>query len=297
MHPTKHDGVLLALLVLAGSAACAPETMASLRKEHNSKDGRVLKRPSKNKMANLAYKRGCDLEKRGLHADALPFFLQAESLDPGYIDAIFEAGNCYLHVEQVPEAIAQFDKIVKLEPNNSEVYRRRATALKGVDRWKEAYDDFSKSIKLTPDIANVYTSMAEVCEHLGKWQEAIDNYDKYLAIDPGYDRAFCQRALIFLRIKNYPKAIDDYSHVIKMNPQDDFAHKQRGDTYMLMKQYQKAADDYSEALRLDPVDPVAIFDARAKAYGKMGRVDLEQKDRKQAESMRRNANPDSSLRF
>lgn len=284
LSSAKTTSILLALAV--AHSLCVSGGDAARRKYHLNKDASHPTHRSQIPAAFAAWKRGRELEHSGRFAEAQPFFSNALTLDPKYVDAYFESAHCYFSCENPDAAIKQLTKLLQIEPNNAEALRRRAVALKGKECWQDAYNDYKLAIKLDPDRANVYTSHAEACEHLQKYQEAIDAYTSYLEIDPGYDRLFKQRAEDYLRIGNYPKAIEDYSNMLKLNPRDDLAFKERGDLYFHLKQYQKAIDDYTQSLNIDPVEPTQVLEARAKAYAKLGRHDLEAADNKRVKELR-----------
>jgi len=111
----------------------------------------------------------CGYEARRLDAyKALAYFNKAIELDPGYVEAYFQRGLLYREspeysgrlddkaedgrpVTDAKKAIADFTKVIQLEPDNACAYYRRGGELDTLGRRKEAIEDMQKAFDLDGD--------------------------------------------------------------------------------------------------------------------------------------------------
>jgi len=134
--------------------------------------------------------------------------------------AAVSLGLGYMVAEKYDEAIENFDKAVKWDPNNAEHYHWR-----GQTRLKmRAYDD------------------------------AIKDYGEAIRLDPFTLYHYCWRGEAWLKKKEYDEAIKDCTEAIRLDPRYAFAYSVRGKAWYGKKEYAKARQDLDEAHRLDPVN-------------------------------------------
>ena len=95
---------------------------------------------------------------------------------------------------QVREAIADYDKIIELEPNNVKAYLYRGMARDRAAEYHEAIMDFDKIIELEPDNSNGYYYRASAKVELAKYVDAVIDYDTAIQLDPDDAMAYYGRS-------------------------------------------------------------------------------------------------------
>lgn len=85
---------------------------------------------------------------------------------------------------QVREAIADYDKIIELQPDNVKAYLYRGQARVRAAEYHEAIMDFDKIIELQPDNAEGYYHRARAKSQLAKYVDAVIDYDTAIRLDP-----------------------------------------------------------------------------------------------------------------
>ena len=75
---------------------------------------------------------------------------------------------------QVREAIANYDKIIELQPDNVKAYLYRGMARVRAAEYHDAITDFDKIIELEPDNSNGYYYRAKAKEELAKYVDAVN---------------------------------------------------------------------------------------------------------------------------
>lgn len=102
----------------------------------------------------------------------------------------FMLGYAYFKTDDFENAVAQFDTVIALTPDNDKALLLRASCYQKLDKKGEAVTDLEKVLELTTDeadkskytkqIAAIYTSEGVNAYKAGKNQDAIDNFSKAL---------------------------------------------------------------------------------------------------------------------
>jgi len=130
----------------------------------------------------------------------------------------------YLDKQTITQAIRDFDKAIKLNPNNASYYYNRGLVYKHSWYDKQAIDDFYKAIELDQSFAaNAHKKCGDV--HL-------------------------QRASYKGTQSQYEKAIQEYDKAIKFNPNDDESYYNRGKCYQALGYTEQAQADFEKAKEL-----------------------------------------------
>jgi tetratricopeptide (TPR) repeat protein len=117
----------------------------------------------------------------------------------------------------------------------------------------EAIAEFSKAIKINPNDAEAYNNRGVAYKHKGNLEQAILDYNKAIEIDSNFTKAYNNRGNAYLMKGNYDQAISDYSKAIEVNPyytSDDKAYYSRSVAYFNKGEYEKAWADVHKAEEL-----------------------------------------------
>jgi tetratricopeptide (TPR) repeat protein len=155
------------------------------------------------------------LSKHGAYAEAVPLFTRAIQNKPDYRTYFGRAG-AYQHLEQLPQAIADYSEAIKLNPDSFMPYHERA-----------------------------------VCEaRLKDDDRAFDDYNKALSLAPGYAFSLNGRGVIYLHRKQYQKAVPDFNDAIRLNPKWVQPFQNRAAARKALGDLAGANADLAEAKRL-----------------------------------------------
>ena len=77
-------------------------------------------------------------------------------------------------LNQLEEAIADFDEAIRLDPNDAGAYNNRGVVKKWLNQLEEALIDFDEAIHLNPDDADAYSNRAEMKAMGGQKGAAIE---------------------------------------------------------------------------------------------------------------------------
>ena len=160
------------------------------------------------------------------------------------------------------------DTISKYPDEITKSYANRGIAFTFAGQWNEAVADFTKVIEIDPKDAWGYADRGEAYQHLNQWQQSIDDFTQAIAIDSARQETYAGRGLAYGVLGQYDKAIQDLSVAIRIDPKYIKGYSNRGVTYSTLGQSDKAIEDFSRAIELDSTFPEAYMN-RSIAYGKM----------------------------
>ena len=93
-------------------------------------------------------------------------------------------GMAYLDVGNYTEAIAYFDKVLAINPNNSLALNNKGAALYGLGIYNESIAYFDKALSVNPGYTTALYNKGAALSKLGIYNESIAYFDKVLAIQP-----------------------------------------------------------------------------------------------------------------
>jgi protein O-mannosyl-transferase len=109
-----------------------------------------------------------------------------------------------LRKRQFPEAIAQYDAALKIEPEDAVSYCGLGHALMGlgkrdkaIERFREAAVKYEKALEIRPKYVEAHSNLGNALARLGRYDDAIRHYEAALEIEP--NRADTRFNLDFVR--------------------------------------------------------------------------------------------------
>jgi tetratricopeptide (TPR) repeat protein len=100
------------------------------------------------------------------------------------VENLMEQGNTLLDHGQYDEAIEVFDRVLPLDPNNSNAYNNKGSALNGLGRYEEGLASCETAIRFNPNNSMAYNNKGVALYLLGRYEEGIAAYNSALRIDP-----------------------------------------------------------------------------------------------------------------
>jgi tetratricopeptide (TPR) repeat protein len=103
-----------------------------------------------------------------------------------YDDAVLD-GVSNLNTGKPEQALEDFTRAIKIDPQRADGYLGRANTLNTLGRYEASLDDYHKAIEIDPTLANAYVNRGSAYSHLGQYEKAIADYEKGLELDPKID--------------------------------------------------------------------------------------------------------------
>ena len=125
-----------------------------------------------------------------LHAEkyheAIAEFDQAIALKPGFPNAYYNRGICYMSLKDYGRAIADFSRAIERKPDYADAYNNRGTCYRCQGDDPQAISDYARVIELAPDHSDVRKHIGLALIRVGKSREAILHLRKGLELKPDW---------------------------------------------------------------------------------------------------------------
>ena len=114
------------------------------------------------------------------------------------------------------KSIEDYDKAIKLDSTDAELYNMRGVAKNEFFMFDEALADYDKAIELDSNVAVYYMNRGYLkLWHVGDTIGALEDLNRSHSLDSLELLIYFARGSLFLETKKYSKAIDDLSVFIK----------------------------------------------------------------------------------
>jgi len=236
----------------------------------NSREGSVL--IQKDAIILLYFYRGNLHLKMNYPDKAIADYTRVIELDPKYAIAFGNRGLAQKTKGNVKQAIADYSMAIELDTASVPAYINRGNTYQDLDNIKQAIADYTKAIQLDSTCALAYNNRGTAYDNLDSTNQAIADYNRALELDPRYALAYNNRGYVYERKNNPELAIADYNKAIELDPTLLLAHINRGNIFEKNGNHQQAIAAYSDAIDVDSTHFPAYYN-RGLAYQNNGDFD------------------------
>ncbi len=119
------------------------------------------------------------------------------------------------------QAIALFDEVLKVEPDNANALTGKAVALKRAGKVDDALACLNKVLSTKPDHGGALLNRGRILEERGEFDDALEAYDKLIELSPGDADAWIAQGDVLAKTGRQTDAIKSYNEALKVVPNDD----------------------------------------------------------------------------
>ena len=173
----------LSSLILAALVCCA-RAQTAYWKDSETLWSRALSCTSANPKAHLNL--GCAYQVDGRLDDSIAQFQQVLKINPDYSLANYDLGNVLRHQGRLDDAIAQYQQALKLDQGHdaAEDYNSMGMALSQKGQTDNAIVEYQAALKFDPGDVAVYNNLGRALLLEGRLEEAAVQYLAALKIQP-----------------------------------------------------------------------------------------------------------------
>jgi len=145
--------------------------------------------------------------------------------------------------------------------NKAEAHNKLGFSYMKNAQTNRAYVEFQKAIKLNPENKETLNYLGYINATFKKYDEAIANYKRAISIDPDYSEAMNNLGVVYLDIEKWDEAISAFTNALE-NPlykTPERSYTSMGYAYYRKGDYQKAENALREALIRNPVYPMTNY--------------------------------------
>ena len=199
------------------------------------------------------YRRGAALDALGQTDRALDDYSEAIRRDPKSPLAFYGRGVLLASRKRAfTRAIADFDKVLELQPDNIDALILRGDAYSQLGQAGRALVDLNRAVADAPDNAQAVLHRGVAQGRRGEDRLALADYDQAIKLNPRYVDALVNRAAVHAAAGRPADAIRDLDTALAIQPNNVIALYNRGYAHFGQRAYDKAIADYDAAIQLDP---------------------------------------------
>jgi len=189
---------------------------------------------------------------------------------PTTADGWSSRGAHFLATGKMDEAVADFDKAVKLDPDHALAWANRGVALAWKKQNEQALDSLDKAAAINPRLAYIFNGRALVLQNQGDLGGAIAALGRSIDLLENNLWAHGRRAGILMLQRDYTKALADADAILKVQPGQQFAQNLRWRAQAGAGDFKGALATVDAAIAASP-DPEEWWPDRARLLVKLDR--------------------------
>jgi tetratricopeptide (TPR) repeat protein len=198
------------------------------------------------------YRRALEQHQQGRQIEALAAYDELLALQPDQAEIHFNRGLALGELNRPHEALASIERTIALKPGYLTARRYRCIVLERLGRYADALRSYEYIITLEPNDATAHCKRGYMLERLDRLAEALQAYERAIALKPDYAHAHCAHGCALLKRGDYARALTSFEAAIALQPDYAEAHRDRGDALATMGEYDAALASYERAIALKP---------------------------------------------
>jgi tetratricopeptide (TPR) repeat protein len=221
-----------------------------------------------------------ELQAQNQRSDSLSIQLNSPELkavnkelvqDPNNAELYNKRANIYLHLKQHQEALNDAKLAVKIDSTIADYYLTMVDAYFMMNNTRSAKETLLAMERKFPENEVAYLKLAELYYLVKQYQESITYINKSLRLDETQAKAYHLKGNVYLEIGDTSKAISSFQTAIEQDNAYVDAFYDLGMLYGLKKD-PLALDYYANALKINPSHEQSLY-ARAKFFQDLGKYD------------------------
>jgi tetratricopeptide (TPR) repeat protein len=127
-------------------------------------------------------------------------------------------GAFLLEQGRFDQALAQFNKALRISPGFHEARKNKGSALLDVGKFDDAIATFNELLRAAPEWPNAHYWLGVAYGRKGAYEQAIKPFEAALRLRPDWPEAYNDLALVYLLLGNYDLAIENYRQALRLKP-------------------------------------------------------------------------------
>jgi len=173
--------------------------------------------------AQAWFRKGGELYVQRRYEEAIARFDRALKIYPRLASAWAGKGLASSAIGQYQDAIRCFDEALRFDPRDPAFWHDKGNVLSTMGQLERALGCYNEALILDARDASAWNNKGVCLAVLGRPEEAVACCDKALALDPTYATAWQAKGLIEERLGDLPQAIAAYKQFIELAPERNSA--------------------------------------------------------------------------
>lgn len=186
------------------------------------------------------------------YVDMEAFFRNIVTKNPQSSDGFYNLGYALGEKGKIDEAIASYEKALKIRTDSVGVHNNLGVALAKKGRLEEAVPHFLEAIRLKPDDYLVQNNFGMSLVENKKFEEAIPYYEEALRLCPGFADGHNNLGIALAETGDVNKAVFHFKKSLDLKPNEAKVLYNLAGALTTMGKYEEAKPYLLKALELEP---------------------------------------------
>ncbi len=189
--------------------------------------------------------------------DAVDNFSKAIKEQPNDTAALSGIIKASLLTDDLKESQKHIDNAIKLYPDNAEFIFRRGILNNKKGQFGKAIEDFNKALNMNLSNslkAQVYLNLGATQIKEETFDQALESYKKALELSPRNPSIYNYKGYANYKLANFSDAINDYNNAIDLDPNIAVSYYNRGMAYLKSSEKQKACLDFHKSCQMGNIN-------------------------------------------
>lgn len=150
--------------------------------------------------------------------EAIAQYEAALRVQPTFADAATNLGNALLHSGRVPEAISHYEAVLKFKPDALAHYNL-GNALSQTGRLREAISQYEEAVRLKPEYVNAHYNLGNLLAQSGQLGDAETQFREAVRLQPDYAEAYYNLGNVLSLLGRKAEAAEHYREAVRLKPE------------------------------------------------------------------------------
>lgn len=185
--------------------------------------------------------------------EAIAEFTKLVELEPDEMSHRNERAGCYIQQREFAKAIEDFDVVVSTKPM-AEVLVNRASCQMQLEEWELARIDLMAATKFFPDYALGWKLLGDLALGQEQLEAAAAAYKGYVDLMPQDGDVWFEMGNIFLQLGESDQALEALDQALRLQPDNILVHRNRAILLRETGQTDLAIEAFTEMMKRFPND-------------------------------------------
>lgn len=178
-------------------------------------------------------------------------FEKAIKISPNDATALFYLASCYDNLNRLSEAENYYIKVLEVRENYIDAYKNLCIICMKTGKENNAIEYAMKAKEIAPNDYTFDYLIGTAYVALKRYNKGIEYLESALALNPEHFQIYNNLGTAYLLVGSRDKAIDCYKKAIKIKPEDAISYYNIGSIYQIQNKHQQACDYFEKAYHLD----------------------------------------------
>jgi len=193
----------------------------------------------------------------------------------------FNRGKTFHQERRYEDAVREYRKAVKLDPENPFIFNAMGLALASLGSFRESLESFNRALTINPDLTDVYNNIGMVYAESGERDKAFEAFGRAVR-NPNYltpEKALYNIGSLYFEDGNYELALTFFKRSVEKKPEFVLGYRGLGKVMLAVDDIEGAEIEFKKALDL--------FDADLESLFQLARIHQQRGDAEQASALYR----------